>query len=102
MGLKSIIPFSFSIRPILFSSLACMPLARLTPTASRMVIMKSPSDNRNTSLFSPERNAIVVQRVETKAEWLDGMLPVRQNISSKSSRTLWILPEKSFMRVLIS
>ena len=63
---------------------------------------KRPRDSRNTSLFIPERKAIVVQSVETKAEWLEGMLPVRQNMSSNSSLMPWTFPEKSFMKVFIS
>lgn len=102
MGLKSISPFSARTLPILLSSLACMPFARLTPTASRMVIRNSPKESIKTSLFMPERNPTVVQSVETSAAWLDGMLPVRQNISSNSSRTLCTLPENSLMHVLIN
>lgn len=101
MGLKSMIPFSASILPMLFRSRACIPFARRTPTASRTVTSRKPSDRIKTSLPTPERNAIVVHSVATRAEWLEGMLPVRQSIRSKSSPTLCTLREKSFISVLM-
>ena len=54
-----------------------------------------------TSLDMPERYPMLVHSVATKAEWLDGMLPVRHNMSSNSSATLWTLPENSFTNVFM-
>ena len=79
-----------------------MPLARLTPIASRTVTIKKQAEMMKTAESIPERKPMDVQSDETSAECAEGMLPVRQMSSSNSSPMLRIFPLNNLMTVLMT
>lgn len=71
---------------------ACCPDERRTPTASRITINAKQQEKMNKSESMPFLKPIVVETEDTRAEWLEGIPPVRQNsISIKCLKDVMLL-----------
>ncbi len=75
-----------TLDPSSLRALACWPLERLTPTASRITTRAKQQENTKMSESMPDLKPMAVVTEATSAEWLEGIPPVRQK--SNSSRSL--------------